>query len=85
MGLILNQLMISWGSCKVIGYDNIPISNLTIPEKTKNKDSNSKVNKIKIILLRKAQWGYKQSFVATNETGAIKVDNPLDSNKNFWD
>ena len=69
---------------RVIGYDNIPISNLTIPEKTKNKDSNSKVNKIRNYLVKK---GFNEvinnPFVATNETGAIKVDNPLDSNKNF--
>ena len=69
---------------RVIGYDNIPTSEISIPknEKTGHKDLE---NKLRFFLL---DHGFYEvinspfvSFPATEE--AIKVDNPLDSNREY--
>lgn len=69
---------------RVIGYDQIPNSTIEIPDTLKNKNSCSKVNRIRNYLIGK---GFNEvindPFVAKNEPQSIKVDNPLDSNRAF--
>jgi phenylalanyl-tRNA synthetase beta chain len=68
---------------RVIGYDNIPTSNISIPkkEKTNNKDLE---NKLRFFLLDHGFYEVINSpFVSFASDKAIKVDNPLDSNREF--
>ena len=68
---------------RVIGYNNIPkteISTLNC-KKPNNKDIE---NKIRYFLLDNGFYEVvNSSFVSLAEEGAIKVDNPLDSNREF--
>jgi phenylalanyl-tRNA synthetase beta chain len=68
---------------RVIGYDNIPISEISIP---KNKKTNQKnlENKIRFFLLDHGFYEVINSpFVKLPAEEAIKVDNPLDSNREY--
>jgi phenylalanyl-tRNA synthetase beta chain len=68
---------------RVIGYNNIPISEINIPknEKTNFKDLE---NKLRFFLLDHGFYEVINSpFVSLSADGAIKVDNPLDSNREY--
>ena len=68
---------------RVIGYDNIPTSEIIIP---KNKKTNYKdlENKLRFFLLDHGFYEVINSpFVSLQEMEAIKVDNPLDSNREY--
>jgi len=68
---------------RVIGYDNIPTSEISIPknEKTNHKDLE---NKLRFFLLDHGFYEVINSpFVSLPAEKAIKVDNPLDSNREY--
>jgi len=68
---------------RVIGYDNIPKSKISIPN---NEDTNHNdfENKLKYFLLDHGFYEVINSpFVSLLSEEAIKVDNPLDSNREF--
>ena len=68
---------------RVIGYDNIAISEISIP---KNKKTNHKdlENKLRYFLLDQGFYEVINSpFVSIESNMAIKVDNPLDSNRGY--
>ena len=68
---------------RVIGYDNILRSDLSIPtnEKHNHKDIE---NKLRYFLLDHGFYEViNPPFVGISSTEAIKVDNPLDSNRQF--
>ena len=68
---------------RVIGYDNIPTSEISIP---KNKKTNHKdlENKLRFFLLDQGFYEVINSpFVNLSPEEAIKVDNPLDSNREY--
>ncbi|MDA9355715.1 phenylalanine--tRNA ligase subunit beta [Gammaproteobacteria bacterium] len=68
---------------RVIGYDNIATSEINIPknEKTNHKDIE---NKLRYFLLDHGFYEVINSpFVSLSSEEAIKVDNPLDSNRDF--
>ena len=68
---------------RVIGYDNIAISEINIPknEKTNHKDIE---NKLRYFLLDHGFYEVINSpFVSLSSEEAIKVDNPLDSNREY--
>ena len=68
---------------RVIGYDNIATSEISIP---KNKKINHKdlENKLRYFLLDHGFYEVINSpFVSLSSEDAIKVDNPLDSNREY--
>ena len=68
---------------RVIGYDNIATSEINIPknEKTNHKDIE---NKLRYFLLDHGFYEVINSpFVSLSSEEAIKVDNPLDSNREY--
>ena len=68
---------------RVIGYDNILINEIIIP---KNEESNYKniENKLRYFLLDHGFYEVINApFVSHSSKEAIKVDNPLDSNRKF--
>jgi phenylalanyl-tRNA synthetase beta chain len=68
---------------RVIGYDNIPKSKINIP---KNEKTNYKghENKLRFYLLEHGFYEViNPPFVSLSSQEAIKVDNPLDSNRKF--
>ena len=68
---------------RVIGYDNIPKSNISIPknDKTNYKDHE---DRLRFFLLDHGFYEVINSpFVSLFSEEAIKVDNPLDSNRKF--
>jgi len=68
---------------RVIGYDNIPSKDISIPKshKTKSKDIE---NKLRYFLLDHGFYEVINSpFVGLSSDEAIKVDNPLDSNRKY--
>jgi len=68
---------------RVIGYDNIAISKISIPnnERTNNKAIE---NKLRFFLLDNGFYEVINSpFVSLAAEEAIKVDNPLDSNREY--
>lgn len=69
---------------RVIGYDEIMITNLKVLKKPNTINLNSKVNKIRNYLVNK---GFNEvindPFIQKNESRSVKVDNPLDSNRSF--
>ena len=68
---------------RVIGYDNIAISEINFPknEKTNHKDIE---NKLRYFLLDHGFYEVINSpFVSLSSEEAIKVDNPLDSNREY--
>ncbi len=68
---------------RVIGYDNIARSEITIP-KSKKQNNNNIENKLKYFLLDHGFYEVINSpFVSLDLEGVIKVDNPLDSNREF--
>ena len=68
---------------RVIGYDNIPRNEINIP-KTKKSNSKDIENKLRYFLLDNGFYEVINSpFVSLNSEEAIKVDNPLDSNREF--
>jgi len=68
---------------RVIGYDNINISNINIP-RNKNEDYKNIENKLRYFLLDNGFYEVINApFVSLPIKGAIKVDNPLDSNREF--
>jgi len=68
---------------RVIGYDNIPKSEISIP-KNKNTNHNDFENKLRYFLLDHGFYEVINSpFVSLLSEEAVKVDNPLDSNREF--
>jgi len=68
---------------RIIGYNNIPTSEINIP---KNKKTNHKdiENKLRFFLLDHGFYEVINSpFVSLSAKEAIKVDNPLDSNRGY--
>tara|TARA_B110000008_G_scaffold26151_1_gene23529 strand:- start:4065 stop:5981 length:1917 start_codon:yes stop_codon:yes gene_type:complete len=66
---------------RVIGYDNIAISKISIP-KNENKNHKAIENKLRLFLLDHGFYEViNSSFVSLPAEEAIKVDNPLDSNR----
>ena len=68
---------------RVIGYDNISTSKISIPN---NERTNHKAieNKLRFFLLDNGFYEVINSpFVNLSSEGAIKVDNPLDSNREY--
>ena len=68
---------------RVIGYDNIATSNITIPSNEKSNHSDIE-NKLRYFLLDHGFYEVINSpFVSLSSNKAIKVDNPLDSNREY--
>ena len=68
---------------RVVGYDNIPVSNFKLKEKT-NKLNLSNEMKIKAFLIdHNFAEVINSSFCSVNKPNAVRVDNPLDSNREF--
>jgi phenylalanyl-tRNA synthetase beta chain len=68
---------------RVIGYDNITTSEISIPKKEKTNDKDLE-NKLRFFLLDHGFYEVINSpFVSLMSDDAIKVDNPLDSNREF--
>jgi phenylalanyl-tRNA synthetase beta chain len=68
---------------RVIGYDNIPRVNINIP-KNENQINRDIENKLRYFLLDHGFFEVINSpFVSIASEDSIKVDNPLDSNRNF--
>jgi phenylalanyl-tRNA synthetase beta chain len=69
---------------RVIGYDNIPASEISIPKKEKTNHKNLE-NKLRFFLLDHGFYEVINSpFVSLPATEeAIKVDNPLDTNREY--
>ena len=68
---------------RLIGYDNIPKSEISIPknDKTNHKDLE---NKLRLFLLDHGFYEVINSpFVSLPAEDAIRVDNPLDSNREY--
>jgi len=68
---------------RVIGYDNIARADISIPknEKSNNKDIE---NKLRYFLLDNGFYEVINSpFVSSSSDSSIKVDNPLDSNREY--
>ncbi len=69
---------------RVVGYNNIKISSFNNSNKIESKHANSKINKIRNYLVGKGFFEIiNDPFVECNEEFAIKVDNPLDSNRRY--
>jgi phenylalanyl-tRNA synthetase beta chain len=68
---------------RVIGYDNITTSEISIPKK-KSKSHRVIEDKLRYFLLDNGFYEVINSpFVSSSSEEAIKVDNPLDSNRKF--
>jgi phenylalanyl-tRNA synthetase beta chain len=68
---------------RVIGYDNIPISEISIPKHEKANHKNLE-NKLRFFFLDHGFYEVINSpFVSLPAEEAIKVDNPLDSNREY--
>ena len=68
---------------RVIGYDNIATSEISIPKKEKTNHKAIE-NKLRFFLLDHGFYEVINSpFVSSSSEEAIKVDNPLDSNREF--
>ena len=68
---------------RVIGYDNIKISEINIPKNTKVNNI-EKENKLRYFLLDNGFYEVINSpFTNIASESSIKVDNPLDSNRKF--
>ena len=68
---------------RVIGYDNIAISKISIPKKNK-KNHKGLEDKLRYFLLDHGFYEVINSpFVSLSLEESIKVDNPLDSNRQF--
>jgi phenylalanyl-tRNA synthetase beta chain len=68
---------------RVIGYDNIKVSNINIP-KNKKKNYKDIENKLRYFLLDHGFYEVINSpFVGKKLKESIKVDNPLDSNREY--
>ena len=69
---------------RVIGYDNIAVQPFTLPKLEEIEDLNSQEMKIKTLLVDHGFCEVINSpFCSINSSNAIKVDNPLDSNRQF--
>ncbi|MDA7811960.1 phenylalanine--tRNA ligase subunit beta [Gammaproteobacteria bacterium] len=68
---------------RVIGYDNIPKLEISIP-KNEKKNYKDLENKLRFFLIDNGFYEVINSpFVSLPAEGAIKVDNPLDSNREY--
>jgi phenylalanyl-tRNA synthetase beta chain len=68
---------------RVIGYDNIERTPIEIPQ-ANNLNNNEFENKLRFFLLDNGFYEVINSpFVSVSTKNAIKVDNPLDSNRKF--
>ncbi|MDA9321697.1 phenylalanine--tRNA ligase subunit beta [Gammaproteobacteria bacterium] len=68
---------------RVIGYDNIDLLDINIPKSEKNNLKDVE-NKLRYFLLDNGFYEVINSpFVGKKEKASIKVDNPLDSNREF--
>jgi phenylalanyl-tRNA synthetase beta chain len=68
---------------RVIGYDNITPQSISIPDSSTDTAYNPE-NHIKGYLIDNGFYETINSpFVSTNNENSIKLDNPLDSNRNF--
>jgi phenylalanyl-tRNA synthetase beta chain len=68
---------------RVIGYNNIDPINISIP-KNKNKTFNNIENKLRYFLLDHGFYEViNPPFVGTKSANSIKIDNPLDSNREY--
>ena len=68
---------------RVFGYDNIPVSEINI-HKSPNKNDKNTENKIRFFLLDHGFYEVINSpFVFKENKKSIKVDNPLDSNRQY--
>jgi phenylalanyl-tRNA synthetase beta chain len=80
---VKNQNDLAEEIARVIGYDNISRANISIPENNKLSYRNIE-NKLRYFLL---DHGFHEvinfPFVSLSSKEAIKVDNPLDSNREF--
>ena len=80
---INNQNDLAEEVARIIGYDNISTDELTIPkDKTSNKSDIG--NKLRLFLLDQGFYEVINSpFVNKKIDNSIKIDNPLDSNKEY--
>ena len=68
---------------RVIGYDNIPRNEITIP-KGKKSNTHDLENSLRFFLLDQGFYEIINSpFVGSDSNSSISVDNPLDSNKKY--
>jgi phenylalanyl-tRNA synthetase beta chain len=68
---------------RIIGYNNIELCNISIP-KNKNDSNKNIENKLRYFLLDHGFYEVINSpFVGYQSDGSIKVDNPLDSNREY--
>ena len=69
---------------RIIGYDNIEISEINIPKNKKPSNNNGIEKKLRYFLLDNGFYEVINSpFINLAQDDAIKVDNPLDSNRKF--
>ena len=69
---------------RVIGYDNIPVQPFTLPRLDELVDTISQEQKIKNLLVDHGFCEVINSpFCSINSRNVIKIDNPLDSNRQF--
>jgi len=69
---------------RVIGYDNIATSKISIPNNNKKTNHKAIENKLRFFLLDHGFYEVINSpFVSLSSEEAIKVDNPLDSNREY--
>ena len=67
---------------RVIGYDNIKTQKINLPEK--KQSTNSEINVVKDYLVDNGFYEVINfPFVKNNHSESIKIDNPLDSNKEY--
>ncbi len=69
---------------RVVGYDNITPTEINIPSTNFINSHSCMEDKLKSLLIDNGFYEVINSpFVSASEKGSIKVDNPLDSNKEF--
>ena len=80
---LLNQNDLAEEIARIIGFNNIPVSKINIPKQIKKKEANIE-NKLKSLLI---DYGFNEiinnPFVKAYSDQSIKVDNPLDSNREY--
>jgi len=80
---IKNQNDLAEEIARIIGFNNIPVSKINIPKQIKKKEANIE-NKLKSLLI---DYGFNEiinnPFVKAYSDQSIKVDNPLDSNREY--
>ena len=68
---------------RVIGYDNIPTSSISIPKMKSDDDISAIENNVKAFLIDNGFFEVINQPFSSNKQKSFQVDNPIDSNKPF--